>query len=82
MTTYSKYNNGVSDPAREVFLITPSANILDPVPKAIRADTAGTVTFVAADSTTSVTLNVVAGEILPVRPKLITASTAVIHGFA
>ena len=80
--TYGKYNNTPSTPAREFFLITPSANILNPAPKALRADTAGTITFQAIDSSASVTVNVLEGEILPVQAIKVTAATATVHGLA
>lgn len=78
--TYGKYNNTTSTPAREFFLITPSADILDPAPKALRADSVGTITFQAVDSATTVTVNVQAGEILPVQAIKVTAATATVHG--
>lgn len=80
--TYGKYNNTTATPAREFFLITPSANIISPQPKAIRADTEGTITFQAVDSTSTVTVNVLPGEILPVQVLRVTAATATVHGLA
>lgn len=80
--TYGKYNNTTATPAREMFLITPSASILSPMPKALRADTEGTITFQAVDSATTVTVNVLPGEILPVQVLKVTAATATVHGLA
>jgi hypothetical protein len=80
--TYGKYNNTTSTPAREFFLITPSASILEPAPKALRADTEGTITFQAVDSPNTVTVNVLPGEILPVQVLKVTAATATVHGLA
>lgn len=80
--TYGKYNNTTATPAREMFLITPGAGILTNLPKALRADTAGTITFQAVDSATTVTLNVAAGEIIPVQALRVTAATVVVHGLA
>jgi hypothetical protein len=71
-------------PARQMFLITPHAtNEVDPVPKAIRADGAGTIAFRAIGSTADVTVNVVAGEVIVVRPLYVRATgttVSVIHG--
>lgn len=72
-------------PARNVFAITPHAtNEVSPKPKAIRADTSGTITFRTVDGSADVVMNVVAGEILPVRVKYVraTGTTATIHGLA
>lgn len=80
---YGKYNNNTSSPAREMFTITASANPLAIVPKAIRADGDGTVTFRAVDSDTAITITMQAGEILPVRPSHVTAFTvSALHGLA
>ena len=73
---YNKYN--LPAPARGMFLITPSTATIQA--KALRADTAGSVTFLPADSSTSVTLNVSAGEVITVEVIRVTAATAVIHG--
>ena len=80
--TYGKYNNTTSTPAREMFIITPSGNIITPQPKALRADSAGTITLQAVDSDSTVTVNVLAGEILPVQVLKVTSATATVHGFA
>nr|WP_292960571.1 hypothetical protein [Novosphingobium sp. UBA1939] len=63
-----------------MFAIVPSGNELAVLPKAIRADTAGSVTLQAAGDTVPVTINMVAGEILPIRARLVTAATATLHG--
>lgn len=77
--------NHVADPARRVYLITAhDTNRVDPLPKAIRADNAGTITFCAEDSGADVVMNVVAGEVLAVRARFIRATgttVTVIHGF-
>lgn len=76
----------VTAPARNVFVITPHAtNEVSPLPKAIRADTAGTVTFQAFDSATDVTVTMAAGEILPVRARYVRAAgttVTLLHGLA
>ena len=73
-------------PARKMFLITPHAsNEIDPLPKAIRADGAGSIVLRAVGSGADVTINVVAGERIDVRAQYIRASgttVSVIHGFA
>lgn len=79
-------SDGVSAPGRKVFVITPHAtNAVDPLPKAIRANGAGDITFRAVDSSADVTVTVAAGEVLDVRPLYIRATgttVAVIHGIA
>jgi hypothetical protein len=83
---YDKFSDTTSSPARLVYLITPSASTpIEPLPKAIRAGTAGTITFRAVDSTVDVVMSVVTGEILPIRAQFIrVAGTTVttIHGLA
>lgn len=74
----------VDAPARKMFLITPDdTQEINPIPKAIRADNAGTVTLRAVSSLADVQLTMAAGEVLPVRAKYIrvTGTTVtVIHG--
>jgi len=72
--TYGKYNN-----TRE---FTPSANILDPMPKALRFDTEESITLQAANSSVPVTINVIAGEILPVQTLKVIEASTVAHGLA
>ena len=83
---YDKFSDTTSSPARLVYLITPSATAaIDPLPKAIRAGSDGTIAFRAVDSTSDVTMTVLAGEILPIRAQFIrVAGTTVttIHGLA
>ena len=83
MPTYSD-NFAASAPATEMALITPhNTNALDPVPKALRFDGAGTVTFQALGSSTDVVITAIAGEILPVRARFIRSTgttVATIHG--
>jgi hypothetical protein len=80
---YNKYTNTTSSPATVVFPITASATPLAIPTKAIRADGAGTVTFIAVDSTSPVTMTLAAGEILPVRVRVVTAFTvSALHGLA
>jgi hypothetical protein len=75
-----------TSPARKVYVITPHAsNEVDPIPKAIRADSAGTITFRAVDSTSDVVMTFAAGEQLDVRVQYVrvTGTTvALIHGLA
>ncbi|AYJ85788.1 hypothetical protein D3Y57_07115 [Sphingomonas paeninsulae] len=67
-----------------MFLISPhDTNVVDPLPKSLRADTAGVLIIQGVDSGAPVTLNVAAGERIDVRAKLVkTGTTATIHGFA
>lgn len=58
----------VDAPARKMFLVTPTDGLaIDPLPKALRFDGAGTVVLRAKDSDDPVTLHVVAGERLDTR---------------
>jgi hypothetical protein len=83
---FASYSDAVSAPAREVFLITPHAtNEVSPLPKAIRADSAGTVTLRAIDSAADVTMTMAAGEVLDIRARYVrvTGTTvATLHGLA
>lgn len=83
-----EYNAGnkLSDPARKVFLITPSDSERLPVAvKAIRADAAGAITFRTVGSNADVTMNFAAGEERAYRVEYIrdTGTDAIaIHGIA
>lgn len=80
---YGKYSDTTSTPAREMFVITASSAPLNPLPKALRADSDGTVTLKAVDSTTPVTISVQAGELILVRASHVTAFTVTaLHGLA
>lgn len=74
----------IRNPSRDVYLITPHAtNPLAKLPRAIRADGAGTICFRAIDSSVDVTLTFAAGEQLDVQAKYVRASgttVSVIHG--
>ncbi len=76
--------DAVDAPARKMFLITPHAtNPIDPIPKAIRADNAGTIALRAVGSAADVTVTVAAGEVLAVRAQYIRVAgttVTVIHG--
>ncbi len=80
---FATHADDASSPARRMWAITPHASLeVDPLPKAIRADGDGTITLRAVDSAADVTLNVVKGEILPVRPLYVraTGTTVTVHG--
>ena len=83
---FATFTDSVYAPARNVFVITPHAtNEVSPKPKAIRADTAGTITFRTVDGSADVVMTVSAGEILPVRVKYVRVSgttVTLIHGLA
>lgn len=73
----------VEAPSRDMFLIAPHAtNEVDPLPKAIRADGAGSITLRAVDSDADVTFNMVAGEQLAVRAQFVRSADMTIHGLA
>lgn len=60
--------DSVTAPARNAFIITPhNTEALAFVTKALCVGGSGTLTLRAIDSTADVTLNVVAGQILPIR---------------
>ncbi len=75
---------GIGDPAHDMFLITPDDTTeIAKLPQAVRFDSAGQVTLRASRSTADVVINVVAGEVIAVRPRFIraTGTTAIgIHG--
>lgn len=66
---------------RNIFAITPNATTaISPLPRVIRVDVAGTITFRAVDSTADVTLNVVAGERIEGRIQYIRVSGTTASG--
>lgn len=76
-----------SSPARRLFAVVPhDANPITPLPKAIRFNTAGTVTMRAVDEAQDVTLDVFAGERFDARIQYIrdtgTTDGIVIHALA
>lgn len=83
---FKSTENTVSAPARQMFLITPHAtNPIEPLPKAVRFNSAGVVVLRAVDSVADETVDVLAGDLLPVRVQYIRAAgTTVtkIHGLA
>ena len=82
---FESFRDSIDSPAREMFLITPhNTTELPTIPKAIRADSAGTVALRATGSGSDVTVNMIAGEILSVRAQFIrsTGTSATLHGFA
>jgi len=80
--SFLNHSPGLTSPGSQMFLITPSATPIDPPPRAIRADAAGSVTLTSIESVASVTVNMTAGEILPVRVRTVTAAGMTIHGIA
>ena len=84
--SFSRFSDSPTAPARRMFAIAPHDTAeVDPLPKAIRADSDGTVALRAADSDTDVTVTMAAGEILPVRARHIRAAgttVTAIHGLA
>ena len=84
--SFSRFSDSPTAPARRMFAIAPHDTAeVDPLPKAIRADSGGTVVLRAADSDADVTVTMAAGEVLPVRARHIRASgttVTAIHGLA
>lgn len=79
---FANVPDDVTAPARKMFVITPSNSFIDPLPKAIRANAAGSITLQAVESDTPVTLDMAAGEVLAVRAIKVTAAGMLVHGFA
>ena len=70
-------------PARQMWRIIPGEGEVSPLPKAIRANTSGSIVLRAVDSDADVTIDVQAGEIVAVRALIVRSSTVpVIHGMA
>lgn len=68
-------------PVDETFLITPhDVTAIDPVPKAVRFNGAGDVTYRALKSTADVTETADAGTILPVRMEFIRVALTTVTG--
>lgn len=85
MSDLGQYRGVSSGPATAVFAITPhDTNPLITRPKAIRANTAGTVVFRALDSAADVTMTLAAGEVISavITHVRATGTTASLHGFA
>lgn len=76
------FPTGPIGPATHIFAITPDNVAPQPAMKAIRADTAGTITFRAKDSPADVTWNLLQGEyiIAIVTHVRATGTTATLHG--
>jgi hypothetical protein len=68
--------NGLADPARQAFAITPNATSeIDPLPKAVFVGTGGDIVGRAAGSGADVTFkNVASGQVLDVRFQYIRAT--------
>ena len=85
---YSRGQDRVDTPGRKMWSITAhDSNALDPLPKALRFDSAGDVVARAVESTADVTFTVQAGEIVPVRFQYVratgtTVAAGDIHGIA
>ena len=73
--TFGEAHSGLTNPGRRHRTITPGADLLNPMPRVLYANTAGTVTVVD-ELGTSVVSNVTARPILPFRAARITAATA------
>jgi hypothetical protein len=76
--------DAVFAPGRDMFPIVKSDTVpIVPLPKAIRCDVAGSVTWRAVDAAQDVTFTMQAGETLSVRVQIVRmATTAVLHGIA
>jgi hypothetical protein len=81
---FATNSDAVFAPGRDMFPIVKSDTVpIDPLPKAIRCDVAGSVTCRAVDAEQDVTFNMIAGEVLAVRVQLVKmATTATLHGIS
>jgi hypothetical protein len=72
---FTGYGDSPSSPARRADLVTPNdSTILDPLPKAIIAGTAGNIALKAVDSAAAVTIPVYAGQQLDIRAEKVLAT--------
>lgn len=82
---FGKAPDELTAPGRNMFAITPHAtDEVTPIPKAIRANTAGTVALRTIDGTEDVSVTMAVGEVLHVRVQFVRAvgTTATLHGIA
>lgn len=71
----SKDHGSVMGPARKLLAVTPhDTNELDLLPNALSFGADGTVSIIAQDDTAPVTVTVKAGQILPVRARIVRAT--------
>lgn len=67
--------DAVSSPARDAFAVTPDDTAhLPRLPKALLAGSAGIITLRAVDAAADVAVNVVAGQLVPIRASHVRAS--------
>lgn len=72
---FSHHSDSPISPSRHAFTVSPSDSApLSPLPKALFIGRAGTVTLRTIDSAADVTLDVQAGQILPLRAVYVRAS--------
>jgi hypothetical protein len=72
---FTSYHAGLDSPANRHYTITPGAGELAQTTRAIYCDVEGTASITDMGGT-SVTYNLVAGQILPIRAVKVTAATA------
>ncbi len=77
---FASYSSGLDSPGTRHFAITPSANDLNPRPRSLYCEAAGTVTIQDADLN-SLTYTLQQGQVLPFRGRRITAATATVYGW-
>jgi hypothetical protein len=70
-----------ANPAHQIKLITPGSSVLSPIPRALYFGVGGTISITNPDDTTEAAIPVVAGGILPVQVKKVTAASgATVYG--
>jgi len=78
---FSHHSDSPSSPARHAFAVSPSDSVsLSPLPKALFVGGAGTITLRTIDSPADVTLEVQAGQILPLRALYVRANGTTASG--
>lgn len=72
---FSKFRVELNSPAREHYVITPGAALLDPMPRVIYVSVGGSATIEDINGV-SVSYPLVAGQTIPFRASKVTAATA------
>lgn len=79
---FAGHASGLNSPVRHVWEITPhDLNAIDPLPRAVRVNGAGTMVFRTVDSSADVALTVKDAECLVARIKYIRATGTTATGF-
>ncbi len=77
---FGTFSPGLDSPGRRHWQITPGTGVIAPMPRTLYVEAGGTVT-IEDQFGTSLTYTVTQGQILPFRPRRITAATATIFAW-